>query len=220
MVKNYTGDRLNFGLAVERAKAEGIKADMVVVGEDSALTSADKTAGRRGLCGTVLIHKVISVQRFQSFHIHQSLCSFTRSFQYNISSHSIFIRVCVHSQGHFSTFPAILYSSKSVFIHKVISVQHFQSFHIHQSLCSFTRSFQYNVSSHSIFIKVCAHSQSHFRTTFPVMPYFTKSLCSFSRSFLVQFPVIPYSPKSVLIYKVILVQYFQSCHIQQTLSLF
>ncbi|KAK7103123.1 triokinase/FMN cyclase-like [Littorina saxatilis] len=58
VVKNYTGDRLNFGLAVERAKAEGIKADMVVVGEDCALTSADKTAGRRGLCGTVLIHKI------------------------------------------------------------------------------------------------------------------------------------------------------------------
>ena len=58
VVKNYTGDRLNFGLAVERAKAEGIKTDMVVVAEDCALTSADKTAGRRGLCGTVLIHKV------------------------------------------------------------------------------------------------------------------------------------------------------------------
>ena len=32
---------------------------MVVVGEDCALTSKDKTAGRRGLCGTVLIHKVL-----------------------------------------------------------------------------------------------------------------------------------------------------------------
>ena len=31
---------------------------MVVVGEDCALTSSDKTAGRRGLCGTVFIHKV------------------------------------------------------------------------------------------------------------------------------------------------------------------
>ena len=59
IVKNYTGDRLNFGFAAERAKAEGIKVDMVVVGEDCALTSKDKTAGRRGLCGTVLIHKVI-----------------------------------------------------------------------------------------------------------------------------------------------------------------
>ena len=56
---NYTGDRLNFGFAAERAVAEGMKVDMVVVGEDCALTSKDKTAGRRGLCGTVLIHKVI-----------------------------------------------------------------------------------------------------------------------------------------------------------------
>lgn len=58
IIKNYTGDRVNFGLAVERAKAEGIKVDMVVVGEDCALTSSDKTAGRRGLCGTVIMHKI------------------------------------------------------------------------------------------------------------------------------------------------------------------
>lgn len=58
IVKNYTGDRLNFGFAAERAKAEGMKVEMVVVGEDCALTSKDKTAGRRGLCGTILIHKV------------------------------------------------------------------------------------------------------------------------------------------------------------------
>ncbi|KAL8585787.1 hypothetical protein ACOMHN_037350 [Nucella lapillus] len=58
VVKNYTGDRLNFGLAVERGRGEGIKVDMVVVAEDCALTSADKTAGRRGLCGTVFIHKI------------------------------------------------------------------------------------------------------------------------------------------------------------------
>ena len=58
IIKNYTGDRLNFGIAAERAKTLGIKVDMVVVGEDCALTSSDKTAGRRGLCGTVFIHKV------------------------------------------------------------------------------------------------------------------------------------------------------------------
>jgi len=58
IVKNYTGDRLNFGLAAERAKAQGLKTEMVVVGEDCALKSVDKTAGRRGLCGTVLVHKV------------------------------------------------------------------------------------------------------------------------------------------------------------------
>lgn len=57
IVKNYTGDRLNFGLAMEQAKAEGISVEMVVVEDDSAFTVLKKT-GRRGLCGTVLIHKV------------------------------------------------------------------------------------------------------------------------------------------------------------------
>uniref|UniRef100_A0A8C8A5K6 Triokinase/FMN cyclase n=1 Tax=Otus sunia TaxID=257818 RepID=A0A8C8A5K6_9STRI len=57
IVKNYTGDRLNFGLALERARAEGADVQMVVVGDDSAF-AAPKKAGRRGLCGTVLIHKV------------------------------------------------------------------------------------------------------------------------------------------------------------------
>ena len=56
IVTNYTGDRLNFGFAAERALAEGMKVEMVEVGEDCVLTSRDKTAGRRGLCGTVLIH--------------------------------------------------------------------------------------------------------------------------------------------------------------------
>ena len=58
IVKNYTGDCLNFGIALERAKAEGMKVEMVIVGEDTALPSEGKLAGRRGLCGTILVHKV------------------------------------------------------------------------------------------------------------------------------------------------------------------
>ncbi|XP_021491728.1 triokinase/FMN cyclase [Meriones unguiculatus] len=57
IVKNYTGDRLNFGFAMEQAKAEGIPVEMVIIGDDSAFTVLKK-AGRRGLCGTILIHKV------------------------------------------------------------------------------------------------------------------------------------------------------------------
>lgn len=52
------GDRLNFGKAAELAKGEGIDVEMVVVADDCALMSKDKSAGRRGLCGTVFIHKV------------------------------------------------------------------------------------------------------------------------------------------------------------------
>ncbi|XP_078076607.1 triokinase/FMN cyclase-like [Mustelus asterias] len=57
IVKNYTGDRLNFGLALEEAKAEGIAVEMVIVADDCAFTT-HKKAGRRGLCGTILIHKM------------------------------------------------------------------------------------------------------------------------------------------------------------------
>ena len=53
IVKNYTGDRLNFGLAAERAKNLGVKVAMVVVSDDIALPDADQP---RGLAGTVLVH--------------------------------------------------------------------------------------------------------------------------------------------------------------------
>merc|ERR1740130_1513457 len=59
IVKNYTGDRLNFGLACEQAKAAGLQVEMLVVGEDCALPHrTGGLAGRRGVAGTVLIHKV------------------------------------------------------------------------------------------------------------------------------------------------------------------
>ena len=58
IVKNYTGDRLNFGIALEQARSEGMKVSMVIVGEDCALPSNDTSAGRRGLCGVILVHKV------------------------------------------------------------------------------------------------------------------------------------------------------------------
>jgi ATP-dependent dihydroxyacetone kinase len=55
VVKNYTGDRLNFGLARERAIAEGHRVGFVVVADDIALGS---TPAARGVAGTLLVHKV------------------------------------------------------------------------------------------------------------------------------------------------------------------
>ena len=57
IVKNYTGDRLNFGLAAEIARSSGVKVDMVLVGDDVAL-DGDGRVGRRGIAGTVFIHKI------------------------------------------------------------------------------------------------------------------------------------------------------------------
>src|SRR5438477_12135112 len=57
IIKNYTGDRLNFGLAAELARSEGVPVEMVLVADDVALSAA-AGGGRRGLAGTVLVHKV------------------------------------------------------------------------------------------------------------------------------------------------------------------
>ncbi|WP_371405500.1 dihydroxyacetone kinase family protein [Kribbella sp. NBC_00662] len=58
IVKNYTGDRLNFGLAAEIARTEGLEVEMIVVADDAALAADGDNAGRRGLAGTVLVHKI------------------------------------------------------------------------------------------------------------------------------------------------------------------
>ncbi|QSZ37267.1 hypothetical protein DSL72_009361 [Monilinia vaccinii-corymbosi] len=58
-VMNYTGDVLNFGMAVEKAKAAGLKVEMLIVGDDVGVgrEKAGKV-GRRGIAGTVLVHKL------------------------------------------------------------------------------------------------------------------------------------------------------------------
>jgi dihydroxyacetone kinase len=58
VVKNYTGDRLNFGLAAEMARAEGIPVEMIIVDDDVALKGTVHATGARGLAGTVFIHKL------------------------------------------------------------------------------------------------------------------------------------------------------------------
>ncbi|KVO87372.1 dihydroxyacetone kinase family protein [Burkholderia ubonensis] len=58
VVKNYTGDRLNFGLAAELARAEGIPVETVVVADDVSLRERVERGQRRGIAGTVLIHKL------------------------------------------------------------------------------------------------------------------------------------------------------------------
>jgi ATP-dependent dihydroxyacetone kinase len=58
IVKNYTGDRLNFGLAAELARLEGIAVETVIVGDDVALGDRVPRDRRRGIAGTVLVHKL------------------------------------------------------------------------------------------------------------------------------------------------------------------
>ena len=58
IVKNYTGDVLNFETAAEMAEMEGITVKAIVVNDDVAVENSTWTAGRRGVGGTVLVEKI------------------------------------------------------------------------------------------------------------------------------------------------------------------
>lgn len=98
IVKNYTGDRLNFGLAAEIAKSkynyENIR--MIMVEDDVAIEDKNvkSSTGRRGLAGTVLIHKLIGAmaehrkmeideicEKIENILTSRSLCTIGFSFQ-------------------------------------------------------------------------------------------------------------------------------------------
>jgi dihydroxyacetone kinase-like protein len=59
LVKNYTGDVLNFETAAELAAADGIDVRTVVIDDDVAVKDSTWTAGRRGVGGTVLLEKIV-----------------------------------------------------------------------------------------------------------------------------------------------------------------
>lgn len=65
IVKNYTGDIMNFEMAVEMAADEGIKAYYVVVNDDVAVRDSLYTTGRRGVAGTVFVHKLAGAKAEQ-----------------------------------------------------------------------------------------------------------------------------------------------------------
>ena len=58
IIKNYTGDVMNFEMAGEMASDEDILVDQVIVADDVAVENSTWTTGRRGIAGTVFVHKI------------------------------------------------------------------------------------------------------------------------------------------------------------------
>ncbi|MBT2641676.1 dihydroxyacetone kinase subunit DhaK [Bacillus sp. ISL-41] len=58
VIKNYTGDVMNFEMAAELAEAEGISVEKVIVNDDAAVENSTYTVGKRGIAGTIFVHKI------------------------------------------------------------------------------------------------------------------------------------------------------------------
>lgn len=93
IVKNYTGDRLNFGLAAELARAEGIPVEIVVVADDVALKDTVPNDRRRGIAGTVLVHKLAGAAAEQGLPL-QEVARIAREAAGKLSSMGISLGSC------------------------------------------------------------------------------------------------------------------------------
>ena len=58
IIKNYTGDVMNFEMAADMASDEDIEVDKVIVADDVAVENSTWTTGRRGIAGTIFVHKI------------------------------------------------------------------------------------------------------------------------------------------------------------------
>lgn len=93
IVKNYTGDIMNFELAAELARAEGIDVASVVIADDVAVKDSLYTAGRRGVGGTVLAEKIVgaAAEAGADLKTVEALC---RKVQENVRSMGMALTSC------------------------------------------------------------------------------------------------------------------------------
>ncbi|MDG4882508.1 dihydroxyacetone kinase subunit DhaK [Mesorhizobium sp. WSM4884] len=103
IVKNYTGDRLNFGLAAEKARAEGFAVEMAIVADDIALPDI---AQPRGVAGTLFVHKIAG-HLSESGHDLATIAAAARAAAKDIVSLGISLSSCsIPGQAHEDRFGA------------------------------------------------------------------------------------------------------------------
>ncbi|AZO11996.1 MULTISPECIES: dihydroxyacetone kinase subunit DhaK [unclassified Mesorhizobium] len=103
IVKNYTGDRLNFGLAAEKARVEGFSVEMVIVADDIALPDI---AQPRGVAGTLFVHKIAG-HLAETGHDLASVAAAARAAAKDIVSLGISLSSCsIPGQAHEDRFGA------------------------------------------------------------------------------------------------------------------
>jgi dihydroxyacetone kinase len=89
----YTGDRLNFGLAAEMARAESIPVEIVVVADDVALRDTVPADRRRGIAGTVLVHKLAGAAAAEGLPL-QEVAAVARAAAAKVGSMGVSLGAC------------------------------------------------------------------------------------------------------------------------------
>jgi dihydroxyacetone kinase-like protein len=100
IVKNYTGDVLNFEMAQEMATADGVEVVSVLVNDDVAVQDSLYTAGRRGVGGTVFVEKIAGAKAEQGASL-EEVAAIARRAAANVRSMGMALTSCiVPAVGH------------------------------------------------------------------------------------------------------------------------
>ncbi|MCL3860261.1 dihydroxyacetone kinase subunit DhaK [Actinotalea sp. K2] len=94
IVKNYTGDVLNFETAAELADAEGVEVRTVIVNDDVAVQDSLYTAGRRGVAGTVAVEKIAGAAADRGDDL-ASVASIAERVNANVRSMGVALSACI-----------------------------------------------------------------------------------------------------------------------------
>lgn len=95
VVKNYTGDVMNFEMAKDMAEMEGIKVDYIIVNDDVAVEDSTYTTGRRGIAGTVFVHKVLGAMARDGKSL-DKMKAMAEKIVKNIKSMGMAIKPCIN----------------------------------------------------------------------------------------------------------------------------
>ncbi len=93
IIKNYTGDVMNFEMAADMARDEGITVEQVIVNDDVAVDGSLYTVGRRGVAGTVFVHKITGAKAEAGASLEEVKATAQKVID-NVRSMSMAIRPC------------------------------------------------------------------------------------------------------------------------------
>lgn len=71
IIKNYSGDIMNFEMAAEMAELENIEVKKVIVDDDIAVENSTYTVGRRGIAGTIFVHKILGAAAEKGYSLNE-----------------------------------------------------------------------------------------------------------------------------------------------------
>lgn len=95
VIKNYTGDVMNFDMAKDMAEMDGIKVDYIIVNDDVAVEDSTYTSGRRGIAGTIFVHKVLGAMARDGKSL-QEIKAMAEKIVKNIKSMGMATKACIN----------------------------------------------------------------------------------------------------------------------------